>query len=56
MLKISASILAFAAVVAFSTVASAECFDGHKSASQQLVETSGGKTPMTPKPATGSGG
>jgi hypothetical protein len=59
MAKIHASLLAFAAVLSLSTsaVAMGDCEDGHTATtSQQLVDATGGQTPMTPKPTTGSGG
>lgn len=59
MLKICAPILALAATVSFATsaVAMGDCGGGHTTASsQQLVDATGGQTPMTPKPTTGSGG
>lgn len=57
MAKVHASL--FAAVLSFSTsaVAMGDCEDGHTAATvQQLVDATGGQTPMTPKPTTGSGG
>jgi hypothetical protein len=59
MLRVLASIFAFAALVSFSTsaVAMGDCGGGHATTtSQQLVDATGGQTPMTPKPTTGSGG
>jgi hypothetical protein len=59
MLKTLASLFAFAAMVSFSTsvVAMGDCDGGHATTtSQQLVDATGGQTPMTPKPTTGSGG
>ena len=59
MLKVFASIFALTATVSFPTsaVAMGDCGDGHATTtSQQLVDVTGGQTPMTPKPTTCSGG
>jgi hypothetical protein len=59
MLKVFASVFALAATISFSTsaVAMGDCGGGHATTtSQQLVDATGGQTPMTPKPTAGSGG
>ena len=58
MFKVFASIFALKATVSFSTsaVAMGDCGGGCGTAtSKQLVDATGGQTPMTPKPTTGSG-
>ena len=59
MLKVFASIFALAATVSFSTsaVVMGYCGGGHATTTpQQLVDATGGQTPMTPKPTTCFGG
>ena len=59
MMKIATPLIALAAAVSFSTsaVAMGDCGGGHTTASsQQLVDATGGQTPRTPKPNTGTGG
>ena len=59
MIKIASPLIALAAAVSFSTsaVAMGDCGGGHTTASsQQLVDATGGQTPKTPKPNTGTGG
>ena len=59
MLKVFASIFALEATVSFSTsaVAMGDCGGGRATTtSKQQVDATGGETPMTPKPTTGSGG
>ena len=59
MMKIATPLIALAAAVSFSTsvVAMGDCEGGHTTASsQQLVDATGGQTPKTPKPTTGTGG
>ena len=59
MVKIATPLIALAAAISFSTsaVAMGDCGGGHTTASsQQLVDATGGQTPKTPKPTTGTGG
>jgi len=59
MLKAFASIFALEVTVSFSTsaVAMGDCGGGRATTtSKQLVDATGGQTPMTPKPTADSGG
>ena len=59
MMKIATPLIALAAAIAFPTsaVAMGGSGGGHTTASsQQLVDATGGQTPRTPKPNTGTGG